>query len=120
VVIDETNQEVYVVYGNNSGVSSISAIVYQKMPIDDLAVADEIVVIEADSQAAGDFDDPTAPAHVVTSTTGLLVASFGPAVTGEAGAGAWWNILTIAAPPGGGLLPKMMQYGLFTGDRGGV
>ena len=35
-------------------------------------------IIEVDSQAAGDFKDPTALTHVVTSTAGRLVASFGP------------------------------------------
>jgi hypothetical protein len=121
VVIDETNQEVYVVYGNTtSGVANIFASVYQCMPVADIQVATQVTVLEADSPSVGDFSEPTVPAHAVNGTTGLLIAAFGPEVEEEAGTGAWWNILPITAPPGGGLLPKMMQYGLFTGDRGDI
>jgi hypothetical protein len=95
IAYDETNDEVYVFSHNGSG--GATPIEYEKSAAPTLSFGSGVTFLEDSTDV---FNSVVAPHDPVTSTTGLLMVG-GNHTDGTV----WENLLTIAAPAGGGLIP---------------
>lgn len=89
LVVDTTNSEIYIFYGNTSGISTVSLILYKKTSTATISLGAEVTIFE-DTLTSGDFGDIAGIAHSVNSASSLIIAADGD------GGSPWWNEIAIA------------------------